>query len=160
MSRTGLLLLLAMLPLHAALGAVYRWVDGNGQVHFSQTPPASGTFEVVQPRMMGTPAPATPDENSTAKSAAPTAAELNAQFLKDAEAANKLKAEAKAKSEQARTENATKCEAARQRLRFLDEMPARRITTVDTAGNTARLDDESYLKLKQAAQAEVSLACG
>ncbi|MGQ0530339.1 MAG: DUF4124 domain-containing protein [Panacagrimonas sp.] len=158
MARTGLMLLI-MLASCAVQAAVYRWVDGKGQVHFSQTPPASGNFEVVRPGAIASPTPANPTEAAPEKSAAPTAAEINAQFLKEAEAANALKSEAQAKSKQARAEEAVKCEAARQRLRFLDEMPARRITTVDSDGNTARLDDDSYLKLKQVAQTDVGLAC-
>jgi len=52
----GVVLLLAWLPVHAA--EVYRWVDEQGKVHFSDTPPpgmATESEEVRGPQASSTP---------------------------------------------------------------------------------------------------------
>jgi len=48
-----LLLVFASIPLHASAGEMYRWVDEQGHVHFTDTPPKSRQalkeFKVYQP---------------------------------------------------------------------------------------------------------------
>jgi len=49
--------LLALSPALVA-GDVYRWSDAQGQVHFSDAPPADGTMALQRTLPHGTPAPA------------------------------------------------------------------------------------------------------
>ncbi|MDM4771144.1 DUF4124 domain-containing protein [Solimonas sp. SE-A11] len=48
MRRTALALCLLLAPALAGAQA-YRWVDAQGQVHYSQTPPAQGQYGQVAP---------------------------------------------------------------------------------------------------------------
>jgi hypothetical protein len=62
--------LIAFLLLPAALSAeeatVYRWVDAGGQVHFSQIPPESGKYDLIQGRRPSAPAPGAESGTQTA----------------------------------------------------------------------------------------------
>jgi len=54
-------LLLIMLPLQApVLGAIYKWTDKSGEVHYTQTPPPDG---ITTQKIQGAPPPAKSQES-------------------------------------------------------------------------------------------------
>ena len=171
MSRTTLLLILMALPVLAmAQSTMYRWVDAQGRVHFSQTPPPSEKSEKIQQRGVGMPAEsetvvtveaeaAPPASTVATPEAPPTVDEINAKFLQDTEAANKAKAEAAAKNKLAKADAARKCQTARERMTRLDERTARRLATVDASGNVTRMDDDEFAKRKASAQKDIDSQC-
>ena len=64
----------AILLVPLLLGTTYKWVDPQGQVHFSDSPPPAGTaYEVVVPSRSPSVTPATPSTSQPAH-AAPEAA--------------------------------------------------------------------------------------
>ena len=98
---------------------VYRWTDASGQVHFSQTPPTSGHYDVMQG------ARATPSAPSAAASAAAEDQRArDKRFLEEAEAARKAKAEAKEKEQTAKAEKDQRCKLVRETKHALEERHA------------------------------------
>lgn len=117
-------LLLVSLNSH---GALHKWVDANGNVHYSDEPPPAnvkGTMLKAQP------APAAP--------AAKTTAERDAEYKKTQKA--KQEADQKSATQQenalARQKN---CEAAQQNLRALEA--GGRMAVYDDKGERSFLDD-------------------
>ena len=135
---------LLLLPL-AAAAQIYKWTDANGQVHFSQNPPASGAYKDVTPDLP--PPTVTPHVDSLRK-----AAESYAQ--QDADAQKQRTAMLKAKAD-----NAERCAKARERVRFLDEHPAHRLYKTGDDGQPARLTDEDYQQQVGDAQAAAAKYC-
>ncbi|MES2884600.1 MAG: DUF4124 domain-containing protein [Pseudomonadota bacterium] len=121
----ALIISLAALP--AAAGNIYKWTDAQGQVHYTQTPPARGPAVArpqssVQPGVSlqaPPPPPAPPPAASTAAVGKPPAPET---------------AEAKTR----------RCEASKQRLEFLEENPARRLMVQSADGSEARMTEEQH----------------
>lgn len=140
MKRLLVLALLVMaLPASAAM---YKWVDQNGKVHYSDQPPPDGAR---QSGVVNTPAPhtSTPPTTSPAPAgAAPkgpkTAAELEMEFRKRRVEATE--AEAKRQQEaQAAEEKKRNCAQATNRLVALQT--GGRITKHGTDGETVYLSD-------------------
>lgn len=62
----GLVALLAGLAMPIAGADTYKWVDKQGQVHYTDTPPAGVPYEVIAaPRAPGAPLPARPPSTAT-----------------------------------------------------------------------------------------------
>jgi hypothetical protein len=122
-------LLTASLPSAWADSPVYRWKDASGQVHYSQTPPTSGSYDVMQGTRAApaTPPPATPATPASPSQAATAAAEQRTRdqrFLEEAEAARKAKAEAKAKEKAAKADKDQRCKLAQETANALKERHA------------------------------------
>lgn len=153
MTKVSLLLLsLICLPLLAqADTTAYRWVDGAGQVHFSQVPPPSGKYDII--RSTGAAQPSAGGGDSTG---------INAdtqKFIEDAEAERKAKTEAKAKAKEEKAMAEKKCGEARARHQFLEERTARRLAAPSADGNLERLPEDEFLKRLDAAQKEIDSNC-
>ncbi|ROH86539.1 DUF4124 domain-containing protein [Stagnimonas aquatica] len=133
------LLLLAGLPLLAE-ATVYRWVDANGQVHYSQTPPAEVGAEPQHirtvPASPSAPAAAPPQTKSPPATAKPAAAEVD------------LEARAK------------RCSEARERIAYLEAKTARRLGVEQPDGSLARMTEEQFEERLQAAREAVTGNCG
>lgn len=127
---------------------VYRWVDKNGQVHYSQTPPpASG----VQAQVVNV-EPPPPDLNGE---------QQTQQLENNMNAANtaQQKADAAAqKAAQKQAEQQKLCQAAQQRVQQLND--ARRVTQTGANGQTSYYSGDDLVKLRQQAQEQVSKLCG
>jgi len=133
-----LALLLAALPASAVL---YKWVDKDGKVHYSDQPPPEGAR---QSGVVNAPAPGTspPAPSGDAASQAPrgpkSAAELEMEFrkrrLEAAEADAKRQQEAQAAEEKQRN-----CTHAKNRLASLET--GGRITKYGPDGETVYLSD-------------------
>lgn len=137
----------------AADTKVYRWVDRNGQVHFGQIPPTSGPYETL------TTESSDPPPAEEAKAASEAMASDTRRFLEQAEAANRAKAEEKAKAQQVRQERARKCDEARERVKFLEERTARRLVTTDVDGELQRIPEDEFLRRLGAAQKIMETHC-
>lgn len=158
-------LLLACGLAHAA--TVYRWTDENGRVHYSQAPPAGLPYERVNPRApspgpkIAPPpiAPTAPAAASTAKPEKPAApVDPTTQFLQDAEARRKAKAEERAKAAAALELAERQCADSRKRLAFLETQRPNLIVP-EADGKVSRMNDEQFGERRDEAAAHVEQHC-
>lgn len=160
-----LLVLGSMLFYTAVASAqLYRWVDGDGRVHYTNTPPPAG----VKSRTLAAPAraPVSPATNgdsvpdAAAKDAAKgplTPAEQEQAFRKRQMEAQKAaeKAEAERKESVAKSEN---CERAREHLRTLES--GQRVSRTNAQGEREYIDDAARARETESARRAVSDWCG
>ena len=139
----GLLLLVGGL----AQAASYKWVDEQGEVHYSQTPPPSGDYTVI-----GDP----PRPDVTPEQAA---AELRAKEAAFAErrTATQEAADERARQAAAATARARDCETARANLAQYTANP--RILFTDASGQVIRLPEEQRQAKISEAQAQIEKYC-
>jgi hypothetical protein len=142
--RLALITLLTVLPL-AASAQIYRWVDADGVVHFSQTPPDHGSYQKISPM----PPPPT---------SAPGVAALreSAQNLDRSEVQAK---QARQQMLQAKADQAERCAKARERISFLEEKTAHRLFVTGPDGQPARMTDEQYEQALADARAAAAKYC-
>jgi hypothetical protein len=126
---------------------LHKWVDANGNVHYSDTPPPPGVkVETIRTHV----SPGNPSKFE--KSFTEQAADINKANKKMEEAA---KSEAdKQKEAQAKQQS---CEEARNRLMTLKTAP--RIATVNDKGERTIMDDASRQKQIEQANTAVSKYC-
>ncbi|NQD36210.1 DUF4124 domain-containing protein [Permianibacter sp. IMCC34836] len=146
-------LCLAIATLSAAAGQMYRWVDKDGKVHYSDQPPPADAKQTAQ---MATPVASEPQEGSSNETAAERAERMRKaadaisadrsarQGNKAENAANRAKQEqacASAKAELEKFNNAN--------LKFMrDENNQRR-----------EMSDSEYQQVEAALKAEVEKSC-
>lgn len=136
--------LFALLPL-AAVAQIYRWVDADGVVHFSQTPPEHGGYQKISPQLP----PATPAPGVEA-------------LREDAQRFDQTNAQAKQAREkmlQAKAEQAERCAKARERISFLEEKTAHRLFVTGPDGQPARMSDEQFQQTLADARAAAAKYC-
>lgn len=146
-------ILILGLSLAFAAGAsaqLYRWVDKDGRVRYTDTPPPAG----VQSRKLGAPAP---DAAAQGASKGPlTPAEQEQAFRK-----RRLEAQKAAeKSELARKEAEAKqqnCARAQEYLRTLES--GQRVTRTNAQGEREFIDDATRARETQAARQAVRDWC-
>lgn len=116
--------MLASLPLNAA---IYKWIDEQGEVHYSQSPPKQKSATRMHIPSQRTAASNTEPDTSADQSAAD----------------NKQSHESEPASNQQNTDNAAelikKCQSARQALTTLQQ--DKRVFTVDEQGERHYFDD-------------------
>ena len=147
-----------------AFAQLYRWVDGDGRVHYSSTPPPAG----VKSRTLAAPAsapvsPATNGEgapDAAAKDAAKgplTPAEQEQAFRKRQLEAQKAaeKAEAERKESAAQADN---CNRAREYLRTLES--GQRVSRTNAQGEREYIDDAARARETETARQAVTDWCG
>ncbi len=149
----AILLALASFNTYAGLT---KWVDSNGVVHYSDSPPPqnvqSQTVRVQSSDQTGS-SDATP---ASGPAAPKTIFEMESDLKKE----QKAKAEADKKAAQKRQEEETKqrnCQQARNQLDTLRNAP--RIATYDDQGNRTIMDDSARERSIGDAQAAVSQYC-
>ncbi|HEY1774062.1 MAG TPA: DUF4124 domain-containing protein [Gammaproteobacteria bacterium] len=130
----------------AAADQVYRWVDPQGNVHFSQTPPP-GTKTQAQPMTVYVPPPDPQSLQNTQQSE-------QAQADKDKAAAD---AAAKKPDPAAEAQKKAHCDDLRQRLVILQQ--SGRAATTDAKGNLTYLDDDARAKQEAAIQDQINKDC-
>lgn len=142
----ALLLTLTLLALGTvfANAAVYRWVDANGKVHYSDKPP-------VGAKQLQIPSSHTDPKAVDAREKA-RQAQLD-QYAKDKDEAQK----AQAAADQKAAKRKTACTQARQKLTQLEQ--ARRVTRTDKAGNKVYLDADQIDAARTKAQADIDKFC-
>ena len=161
---TRILILAVMLAFAATASAqMYRWVDKDGRVHYTSTPPPPG----VHSRTLQAPAasPAAPASDDAAKDAGEknarkgplTPAEQEQEFRKrqlEAQKASEKQAQA-AKDAQAKQEN---CARAREALATLES--GQRVSRANAQGERYFLDDDARARETEAARQGVRDWCG
>ncbi|HEX5337265.1 MAG TPA: DUF4124 domain-containing protein [Gallionella sp.] len=146
-----LLLLLASAP---AVAALSKWVDENGEVHYSDQPPVN----VKTLRSASTP-PAIP-ASGVAAASAPAAAKTYVEREAELKKAQKAKQEAADKAAQEQKQKDDKkanCAAAQQNLRTLQE--GTRMVEVDANGERSYLDDTQREQRIAKAQQDIGNWC-
>jgi hypothetical protein len=161
MPRT--LLLAVLLAVSAAASAqLYRWVDKDGRVHYTATPPPAGA---TKSRTLETPAtppapPAANGEGAAAANAAPkgplTPAEQEAAFRKRQQEAQKAAEKAALERQQEETRVAN-CQRAREALATFES--GQRISRTNPQGERYYLDDAARARETEAARKAVQDWC-
>jgi hypothetical protein len=140
--------LLALGTSLAAADQVYRWVDDQGHVHFSQTPPPGTKVQAQQVTVN----PAPPDPQSLQNSQ-----DLQKQIADKDKAAQD--AAAKNKPDPAKeAEKQAHCDDLRSKLQVLEQ--SGRAATTDAQGNINYLDDQARATQEAAIQDQISKDCG
>jgi len=133
LSRLPLILVLAMASAFA-MADVYKWVDGNGKVHYGDRPPAAGT----DTHTMTLPAAPPRDADRGQRS-------LKQQRLLDAfDAERAAQDQAAAESAAARQEALQRCEKASRELARLER--ANIVYTTNNSGERVYMSDEDRQK--------------
>lgn len=140
----------AMLALPAA-AEMYRWVDENGRVHYSDQPPPATVKQQKQMKQRVRPAGPTPNAEQ-----APSYVDKEADFRKrQVEQAEKQAADQKA--QQAAAEKQQNCQRARQHLATLQS--GSRIARANPQGEREYLDDAQIAQEIQEAQQAIAQWC-
>lgn len=146
--QIALTVVLLLAATAAAADQVYKWVDQNGQVHFSQTPPAT-TGVTAQSVTVNAPPPDPQglqnDQN------------LEKQIQKQNKAAQDA-AERNKPDPQKEAEKKARCDDLRSHLAALQVQG--RAATVDAQGNVSYLSDDQRAQQEQALQDQISKNCG
>ena len=141
-------LLLAALMQPATADQVYRWVDKDGHVHSSQTPPAS-TGVNAQTLNITPPAP-DPTTLRNEQNLAQDLQQKNEQSQQDQQ-----KAQA---AQQQKDQEKQRCDALRQRLQLLQQ--SGRVASIDAQGNKTYISDTDKEKQMQDLENTIAKDCG
>lgn len=141
------LVMTALLLSFSVNAQIYKWVDENGQTHYSQTPPASGEAQQVD---VPPPPPVDPEQ---AQEEVDALIEQQ-QAAEQAEQEARQKAEEEAEQQAIREEN---CRIARQNLELYQNNPGRRVQDED--GNVTRLREEDRQQKMQELQQQIDEFC-
>ncbi len=152
------LLLLLILVSANAFPALTKWVDADGQVHYSDVPPPPNANAKIL-RSTSSTAGSKRSEDSTAASA-PAAqksiAEREAE-LKKAQQAKKEVGEKAAKKQAEAEANKANCASLQKNLRALQE--GIRMVELDANGNQSFLEDEQRQQRIAQTQQEINTRC-
>src|SRR3569623_2760354 len=140
--KKALVGLTAMLSIGAgarAQAAMYKWVDAQGKVQYTQTPPPAGQFKELKPG----PPPQAPEE-----------AERQLQQLLERQRESATPRETAAKDQESdqhrQAQQDRLCEQAKKRLAVLESRPGPRLGVVENGAVVRRMDeDERQTKLAE-----------
>lgn len=151
--RSLLLGLALALPMAVSAQQLYRWVDKDGKVRYSDRPPPAG----VPSRTLDVPGTAAPAGNAPAGTAPSSLQQQEEAFKKRMEEQKKAeeKAAAAAKDEAAKEEN---CRRARASLATLES--GRRILRSNEKGEQFYIDDATRAQEIERARQSVQEWCG
>lgn len=137
-ARLTSILIAAMLMMAApAYAATYKWVDKNGKVHYSQTPPADGQFETIRDPHPVKEAPAAPADQQKNSETAPAAQQAPAADQESPQEA---------------------CSKAKDRLAAL-ENNARRLLVKQSDGTMHQLSEEERQSYIKDTTAQIAAVC-
>lgn len=140
-SRAGWLMC-ALLISGQAQAEAYRWVDAQGRVHYTQTPPPGQKSEAVRPAP-----PPSPGSNGLKRYS----------DLNDKLSAEQAKKEAEETAK--RDDKAGKCARAKARMEPMQTLPMNRLAEKDDVGNVTRMTPERYEELRAQAQKDIDKYC-
>jgi Domain of unknown function (DUF4124) len=126
---------------------VYRWVDQDGQVHYSQTPPASTAVHASSANVS-----APPPDPTGVKNAQTLVQQMQVQN-QQAQAAQQ-QAEQEAQKQAARQQA---CNNLKAQLEMLKQVNI--VATVDAQGNRTYLSDAQHEQQEQQLQDEINRDC-
>lgn len=145
--RHACLVTAALLLSFGVNAEIYKWVDENGQTHFSQLPPSSGEAQKVD-----VPPPPPVDAEQAQQ-------EVD-ELIEQQQAAEQAEQEAQQKAEEAAQQQAIideNCRIAQENLRTYQDNPGRRV--LDEEGNVTRLREEDRQQKMQEFQEQIDLYC-
>lgn len=146
-----LFVLLSLALSSAVCAEMYRWVDSQGRVHYSDEPPPAGA------KSSKTVTPPPPSYSPAGEAAKPkTWQEKDMEFRQR----QSTQAEAQAKKEKAEADAKQKkqnCEIARKQLQILES--GQRVSDVNAAGEREYLDDAARQKAIEDARRTVDTWC-
>ena len=140
--------LLAAFCLTATADPMYKWVDKDGHVHYSQTPPPSTDVQ-AQSVNIGAPAP----DPVTLQNEQNLAQQLKDKDKQAQDAAQKQQQDAQKQAQQKQH-----CDDLRSHLAVLNQ--SGRAASVDSKGNVNYISDDERQKQIQALQDQISKECG
>jgi len=148
-TRHTLLFTAALVAVVGAASAdqVYRWVDKDGHVHYSQTPPSS---TAVNAQSLNISAP--PPDPTTLRNEQNLASQLQDKDKQAQEAQQKAQADAQKQAAQKQ-----QCDALRSQLQQL--LQSGRVASVDAQGNRTYMSDDDRAKQEQQLQDQISKTC-
>lgn len=140
----SLILAGTMLLANSGHAATYKWTDAQGNVHYTQHPPAEGSYErmKVDKSRPSSSEPETDTSTTSSNTAAPATSTKNNQVIK----------EEIAKNEEIRTKN---CEAAKRNLEILTVYKRYK----DKDGNVVRMDDNERAQKIEEAKQQINEFC-
>lgn len=141
----------------SSFASANKWVDANGQIHYSDKLPPP---QAVAVKRVGPNTPDMPGESAASSVAAASAVPAaNGKASAEKEAAAKKAAAAKAEQEAAiKAQNEANCSGAKQNLANLKD--GMRIATIDPAtGERSYIDDTQRAKSIAEAQDQISKFC-
>jgi len=143
----ALLSLAALTLMTARADQVYRWVDAQGNVHYSQTPPPDA---VTKAKLVDVEPP--PPDPSAVKQQRKLVESVNAADAAQQKAADAAQQQAQEKARKQQT-----CEAARKRLQGY--MEAHRVITNGNSAKPTYYSGDDLVKFRQQAQEQVTKLC-
>jgi hypothetical protein len=152
MMRLLMLGLAIALPAAVSAEQLYRWVDKDGTVRYSDRPPPSGT--PARTLSVPGPAPAATDKGGSSGSTTLQEQEKALRKRLDEQKKSQEKAAAAAKDEQVKADN---CRRARESLATLQG--GQRILRTDAQGNQYYVDDAQRAQETQRAEQAVKDWC-
>lgn len=161
MKRLSLVIGLALCVALPASAQMYKWVDSNGQVHYSDKPPPSNVkTEELRPPAQAAATPTSTAEGGAKKDAAKpgpkSLAEQEQAFEKRRADAAKAQAEQAKKDAEAR-DRAENCKRAKAALANL-ELGGRQ-TRIDEKGERVFLTDQEITQATSQARQDAAAAC-
>ena len=146
-SLIGLCFSSMILAATPAAAEIYRWVDDDGKLHYSQTPPEDQAATMVKPAP-GASKPAAPAANNGAR-----------DFLEARDAAREKAAEQNAEAAAKAQQRATACTQARDYLKYLDEKTPRRLMVDNGDGRLSRMNESQFNERRAKAQKLIADNC-
>lgn len=131
----------------ALADTVYRWVDAQGHVHYSQTPPQNINTKAKAVDIQ----PPPPDQTSLDQT------KDMEQAVHSQREAQQALAGAAAKKAEAKAQQQKACEAARSRVKHYNE--ARRVIQRDKNGKEVYSSGDDLVKLRQQAEEQANKLC-
>ncbi len=145
--KTLITLLLCACMTAAAADQVYRWVDKDGHVHYSQTPPAS---TVVHAESEDVSAP--PPDPTAVQNAQNLVQQMQVQNQQAQAAQQQAQAEAQRQAQQQQ-----RCNQLKAQLQILEQVGI--VATVDAQGNRTYLSDAQHAQQEQQLQQQINKEC-
>lgn len=145
-----LLLLLFAFALPAGAQTFYKWTDAQGNVHYTDEPPAQGDYEEVRP--------ATGPADSETASAAERLQSWRERQVESAEREAEERAE-REEAERAEAIRAENCTRARENARVLEQNTRILLPAGEEGGEPERMTDEERLRRLEEARAAVAEFC-
>jgi len=143
----------------SAIAQMYRWVDANGKVHYSNTPPPGAKTSVIKGPPAGGAAPADPAPAAGSKDAKKgplTPAEQEQEYRKRQAAAGKSAEKAEAER-RAKAERNEACERTKEYLGTLQS--GQRIARTDAKGERYYMEEAQVAQEIAKAQQSMQQAC-
>lgn len=145
-----LLLILAVFALPAGAQTFYKWTDEQGNVHYTDEPPADGDYEEVRPAA----GPAASEAASASERMKAWRARQEEAEAREAERSSERQEAARA--EESRREN---CNRAREKVRVLEQNTRILLPPEEAGGEPVRMSDDERLRQLEEAREQVAEFC-